>query len=473
MAYSHYDRLSALDATFLHLESPGVHMHVGALALFSGEALRTPEGGLDFDRIHALAEPALRRNPRFRQRLEQIPLFGHYAWVDDPRFNFDYHLRLTALPEPGDERQLKRLAGRVFSQKLDLHRSPWEMWFIEGLADGRFAVLTKIHHCMVDGVSGADLLAGFMAASADEAGGHGAPRWIPRPAPGAARLFADELARRAALPWKAAGAGLQLLRQPARMLDEGTRAARAVGSALFSTLGSASSTPLNDDVGPYRRFDWTRTELPAMREVKARLGGTVNDVALATVAGAMRRFLERRGLATDGLDFRAMMPVSVRTRDQRGKLGNRVAFLIAKLPVDEAEPARRYQRVLETTRDLKASDVVEGGELLEALSDWTFTGLVAYLSRLAARTRSYNMVVTNVPGPQQELGLLGARLEEVYPLVPLFSNQGLGIALFSYRQSLFWGLNADWDAVPDLHHLLDAIHEEFEALCKLELGSAP
>jgi hypothetical protein len=186
----------------------------------------------------------------------------------------------------------------------------------------------------------------------------------------------------------------------------------------------------------------------------------------------MRRFLERRGLKTDGLDFRAMMPVSVRTRGQRGKLGNRVAFLIAKLPVDEAEPARRYQRVLETTRDLKASDVVEGGELLEGLSDHTVTGLVAYVSRLAARTRSFNMVVTNVPGPEQQLDLLGARLEEVYPLVPLFSNQGLGIAVFSYRNSLFWGLNADWEAVPDLHDLLDALHEEFEVLCKLQPGGA-
>jgi diacylglycerol O-acyltransferase / wax synthase len=472
VAYSHCDRLSALDATFLHLESPGVHMHVGAVAIFSGEALRTPEGGLDFDRIRALSEPALRRNPRFRQRLAPVPLFGHYVWVDDPQFNFDYHLRLTALPEPGDARQLKRLAGRVFSQKVDLHRSPWEMWFIEGLEDGRFAVLTKIHHCMIDGVSGADLLGGFIAASADEVAAHGTPRWIPRPAPGPARLFADELARRATLPWKAAGAGLRLLRQPIRTLNEGSRAVRAVGSALFSTLGSASSTPLNDDVGPYRRFDWTRTDLPAMREVRMRLGGTVNDVALAVVAGAMRRFLERRGLETDGLDFRAMLPVSMRTRDQRGKLGNRVAFLIAKLPVDEAEPARRYQRVLETTRDLKASDLVEGGELLEGIADQTVTGLVAYLSRLAARTRSFNMVVTNVPGPEQELDLLGARLEEVYPLVPLFSNQGLGIAVFSYRHSLFWGLNADWDAVPDLHDLLDALHEEFEVLCKLQPGGA-
>jgi WS/DGAT/MGAT family acyltransferase len=470
VAYSHCERLSALDATFLHLESPGVHMHVGAVAVFAGEALRTPEGGLDFERIRALAEPALRRNPRFRQRLERIPVFGHYAWVDDSQFHFDYHVRLTALPEPGDERQLKRLAGRIFSQKLDLHRSPWEMWFIEGLADGRFAVLTKIHHCMADGVSGADLLAGFMAASADEAGARAAPRWIPRPAPGGARLFADELARRAALPWKVGATALRLLRQPTQVLEEGSHAARALGNALFSALGSASSTPLNDAVGPYRRFDWTQMDLAALREVKTRLGGTVNDVVLAVVAGAMRCFLERRSLRTEGLDFRAMMPVSVRARDERGKLGNRVAFLIARLPVEEADPAARYRRVLDTTRRLKASDVVEGGELLEGLSDWTLTTLVAQVSRIAARTRSYNMVVTNVPGPERELRLLGARLEEVYPLVPLFSNQALGIALFSYGDRMFWGLNADWDAVPDLHDLPDAIQQELETLRKLDPG---
>jgi WS/DGAT/MGAT family acyltransferase len=471
MAYSHSDRLSALDATFLHIESPSVHMHVGALAIFSGDALRTPEGGLDFERIRALGEGALRRNPRFRQRLERVPLFGHYAWVDDAAFDLGYHVRLSALPEPGDARQLKRLAGRVFSQKLDLHRSPWEMWFIEGLEDGRFAVLTKIHHCMVDGVAGADLLSGFIAASADEAAARGAPRWMARPAPSPARLFAEELARRATLPWKAARAGLELVRRPSRTLEEGRRAVHAVGSALFSTLGSAASTPLNEDVGPYRRFDWTRTDLSAMRELKARLGGTVNDVALTVVTGAMRRFLERRGVATDGIDFRAMMPVNVRTRDQRGKLGNRVAFLIARLPVDEADRARRHQRVIETTRRLKESDVVEGGELLESLSDWTLPTLVAYLSRVSARTRSFNMVVTNVPGPEQELTLSGARLEEVYPLVPLFSNQGLGVALFSYRDSLFWGVQADWDAVPDVHELVEAISEEFESLRKLEPGA--
>jgi diacylglycerol O-acyltransferase / wax synthase len=472
MAYTHYERLSALDATFLELESPSVHMHVGAVAIFAAGELRTPEGGLDFERIRALAEPALRRTPRFRMRLERIPLFGRQVWVDDPAFNPDYHLRATALPEPGDARQLKRMAGRIFSQKLDLRRSPWELWFIDGLEGDRFAVLSKIHHCMVDGVAGADLLSGFMAAALDEAGAQGAPRRVARPAPGPARLLADELARRAALPWKMGRTALRLARRPALGYREARRTAQAMGSALFSTLGAASGTPLNGDVGPYRRFDWTRMELGRVRELKTRLGGTVNDVALAVVAGAMRQFLERRGLETDGLDFRAMLPVSVRTSDEHGRLGNRVAFLIAQLPVDEADPRKRFECVLETTRRLKASDVVQGGELIEGIGEWTLGNPVAWLSQLAARTRSYNMVVTNVPGPRVELRLFGARLEEVYPLVPLFSNQALGIALFSYQETLFWGFNADWDALPDLHELVHDVEEELEVLAKLEVGGS-
>jgi WS/DGAT/MGAT family acyltransferase len=471
MSYTHYDRLSALDTTFLDIESASVHMHVGAVGVFTGDALRRPDGGLDLDRIRALSEPALRRNARFRQRLETIPVFGHRVWVDDPRFQLDYHLRHTALPAPGDERQLKRLAGRLFSQKLDPHRPLWEMWFVEGLEGDRFAVITKVHHCMIDGVSGADLLAGFMVASAGGAGG--APRWVPRPAPSPARLFADELTRRAALPWRAAAAGLRSLREPLRAAREARHAAEAVGHALAAGLGSASSTPLNGGVGPYRRFDWTELELAAVREVKQRIGGTVNDVVLAVVSGAMRRFLARRGLAVDALDFRAMLPVNVRSASQQGKLGNRVAFLMARLPVDERRPELRVARVIEETRRLKRSDVVEGGELLEEASDLALTGFFAQIARLAAGTRSYNMVVTNVPGPQVPVSLLGARMERVYPLVPLFSNQGLGIALFSYDGWLFWGFNADWDAVPDLHDLVPLVQEEFEVLRKLDVGGRP
>jgi WS/DGAT/MGAT family acyltransferase len=208
-------------------------------------------------------------------------------------------------------------------------------------------------------------------------------------------------------------------------------------------------------------------DLSAMKKLKDRLGGTLNDVVLAVVAGAMRGFLERRSVPVDGLDFRAMLPVNIRTEDQHGKLGNRVAFLIAGLPLEETDPRGRLRRVIETTQDLKASSTVAGGELIEEISDWTTGALFAGFSRLTARTRSYNMVVTNVPGPQFPVYLAGALMEETYPLVPLFSNQALGIALFSYNGGLFWGFNADWDAVPDLHDLVLLVHQEFELLSKL------
>jgi WS/DGAT/MGAT family acyltransferase len=470
MSYVHYERLSALDATFLAIETPAVHMHVGAVHIFQGAPFRAADGSLDFERIHALSEPALRRSGRFRQRLESIPVFGHPVWVDDPQFNLNYHLRHTSLPQPGDARQLKRLAGRIFSQKLDRHRPLWEMWIVEGLEDGRFAVITKIHHCMIDGIASADLMAGFMQGSPHDALPTASGRWVPRPPPTGAQLFREELRRRASLPGKAISAGLSVLREPLRTLSRAEGAVEAVGEALTHALGSASATPINDPVGPYRRFDWTRMDLSAVKQVKTRLGGTVNDVVLAIVSGAMREFLGRRSVSTEGLDFRAMLPVNVRTEDQRGKLGNRVAFLMARLPLHEKDPQARLQAVIETTHELKASSTVAGGELLEEISDWTTGALFAGLSQITALTRSYNMVVTNIPGPQFPVYLAGTTMDEIYPLVPLFSNQGLGIAIFSYNGGLFWGFNADWDAVPDLHDLVSLVDQEFEALSKLGEG---
>lgn len=467
MSYTHYDRLSALDATFLEIESPSVHMHVGSVNLFDAEALRTPEGGIDIERIRALSDPALRRSARFRQRIERIPVFGHPVWVDDPSFNLDYHLRHTALPDPGDLRQLKRLAGRIFSQKLDPNRPLWEMWFIENVEGGRFAVVTKVHHCMIDGVSGADLLAGFMRGTADGEGETSSSRWVPRPAPGPTQLMGHELVRRASLPAMAARAVVAAFGAPTEAFGNARHALEAVGEMLGAGLSSASATPLNDDIGPYRRFDWTRLDLAAMQEVKRRLGGTLNDLVLAIVSGAMRSFLERRSVEVDSLDFRAMLPVNTRSHDQHGKLGNRVASVAARLPVHEKDPAQRLASVIATTRRIKASNMVEGGELLGELSDWTFTRIVADVSRLAARARAFNMVVTNVPGPAFPVYLAGARMQEIYPLVPLFSNQALGIALFSYDGTLFWGFNADWDAMPDLHDLVEMVQREFETLQKL------
>jgi WS/DGAT/MGAT family acyltransferase len=472
MSYSHYDRLTAIDATFLAIEDENVHMHVGAITIFEGGALLR-DGGLDFARIRRLAGPALRRNRRFRQRLEHVPLIGQPVWVDDARFQLDYHLRHTALPEPGDERQLKRLFGRVMSQKLDLHKPLWEMWFVEGLPGDRFAVITKVHHCMIDGVSGVDLLATLMdpeaEAEAQRAEEEAAvPREpLPRPAPSGLELLADEARRRLALPLEALRAGREALAHPIAGARELAGAVESLREILTPGFEGSSHTPLNPDIGPHRRFDWMRTPLAEPREIKKRLGGTLNDVVLACVAGGVRRFLEGRGTPVNDLVFRAQVPVDVRTPEEHGELGNRVAMLVAPLPVAEPDPRRRYERVLETTARLKASRQAQGTLLLEKIGEWTSKELLAAVVHLTSQQLAFNIVVTNVPGPQVPVHMLGSRLLEIYPLVPLFSNQGVGIALFSYDGMLHWGLNADWDAVPDLHDLLTALESELATLAAL------
>ena len=464
MAYSHYERLSALDSTFLDIEDHNVHMHVGAVGIFDGRPLLTADGGLDIERVVALAETQLQRTPRFRQKLQRIPLFNHPVWVDDDRFNLQYHVRHTSLPRPGDVRQLKRLAGRIMSQQLDRGKPLWEMWFVDGLENDKVAVITKAHHAMVDGVSGVDLLASIMVF--DPKVQPGKPkRWIPRPAPSASQLLLGELQRRATLPLALALAGQEVVSRPRRTVSIVRDAIEGLGQAIAAGLRPASPTPLNPDIGPHRRFDWTHFDLNAVKKVKNHLGGTINDVVLATVAGALRRFLKGRGLEVKNLDLRSMVPVSVRTETQRGALGNRVSFLVAQLPVDERDPRARMKRVIETTQKLKHSKQVFGAEVLEEISDWTFTSLFVEFARMAAVARSYNLVVTNVPGPPAPVYMLGGRMEEIYPLVPLFTNQALGIALFSYSGGLYWGFNADWDALPDLHDLVEAVDVEFKALC--------
>jgi len=468
MAYAHCERLSALDATFLALEDENVHMHVGAVAIFDAKPLARPDGGLDFARIRAQAGPLLARNQRFRQRLATVPLVGQPVWVDDEHFQLDYHLRHTALPAPGDERQLKRLAGRLLSQKLDLHKPLWELWFVENLEGDRFAVVTKLHHCMVDGIAGVDLMALLMS-SAPERGAcePESSRWLPRPAPGRAGLLAGELGRRATLPLALLRAGRRTLAEPQRTLEHAREAVEAVTEILGPGLHAASPTPLNGPIGPHRRFDWTAMDLGAVKDVKKRLGGTVNDVVLAVIAGAMRDFLARRGVAVDALDFRVQVPVDVRAAGQRGRLGNRVGTLIVPLPVSEPDRARRHRAVVRATRALKGSKQVRGSELLEALGDWTTQELLAGLLRRTSEGLAFNMTVTNVPGPQAPAYLLEAPMQAIYPVVPLFSHQAVGIALFSYDGRLFSGFCADWDAVPDLHDLVLAVEAEFEALCKL------
>jgi WS/DGAT/MGAT family acyltransferase len=458
-----YERLSAVDATFLAIETDAAPMHVGAVAIFEAGPLALPTGGIDIERLMALIESQL--VPRYRQRIARIPLSNHPIWVDDDRFNLHYHVRHMSLPAPGDERLLKRLAGHVFSLPLDRSKPLWELWVVEGLANGRFALITKTHHCMIDGVGGAELMAASMSTS-PVASAPRPKRWRARRAPSGLELLGGELRRGVGGAFAALRGARDVLAHPL----EGARAVRdavaGVGEALGASMHRTSETPLNLEIGPHRRFDWLRFDLAAVKQVKKELGGTVNDVVLATVAGALRRFLRGRGVDVSKLDFRAMVPVNIRTQDQTGAFGNRVTTMSAELPLAERDARRRLQRVIETTRELKSSRQSRGVEILEELSELGLTPLFAEFARLTAVTRPFNVVVTNVPGPQFQAYLLEAPLLEAYPLVPLYRNQALGIALFSYNGGLYWGLNADWDAMPDLHDLVEALSAEFAALCK-------
>ncbi len=472
MAYSHYEVLSALDTSFLTLESADVHMHVASVGIFEGGPLVREDGSLDMDRVRAEAEPALRTSARFRQRVVPGALPGQFVWVDDPHFRLDYHVRHTSLPLPGSVRQLKRLTGRILSQKLDRAKPLWEMWFVEGLEDGRFAVISKIHHAVIDGVSGVELMAAFMALSPDAKRRKPTGEWMPRPAPSSLKLGLDEVGRRASLPWQALSAGARALAHPVEAWSDASETLRGVADAFEPASESASPSPLNVPIGPHRRFDWTTTAIEDVKRVRASFGGTLNDVALATLTGSLRSYLVKRGCDVDDMTFRAMLPVNVRARSERGKLGNRVAMLICALPIDEPDPVQRLRRVTRTTRELKGGRQVQGAVLLERLGDWTHPALVSTLSRLGPSRRAFNLVVTNVPGPRKPAYLLGSRMVESYPVVPLFEQQALGVALFSYAERLEWGFNACWDALPDLHDVVEGVQSEFDHLCALSEGGA-
>lgn len=460
----YYDRLTALDASFLGLEDETVHMHVGAVLLLEPGPLRTPEGGVDAERIRSYVASRLHLIPRYRQRLAYTPIEQHPVWVDDQTFNIFYHIRHTSLPKPGDERQLKRLSGRIFSQKLDHTKPLWELWIVEGLANGRFALISKMHHCMVDGLAGVDLLTVTLSPTPSNEI-EPAPPWEPRPAPSDVEMIAGEAWRRTKVSLAAARSGAAALVRPLGSIRAVVDRASGLMESFGAGLSPASPTPLNPQhVGPHRRFDWLRMDLSEVKAVRAALGGTVNDVVLATATGALRRFLQRRGVPTAGLDFRALVPVNVRASGVRGELGNRIAELIARLPIDEADPRERLARVIDETTRLKASHQVQAAELIKGLSDWTVGGFLTALLQLATRQRSYNVIITNVPGPEIPLFLLGAPLCDAFPMVPLFQTQALGLAIFSYAGSLHWGLVADWDLVPDLHELVHELRDSFAEL---------
>ena len=357
--------------------------------------------------------------------------------------------------------QLKRLCARIMSQALDRGKPLWETWIVEGLEGGRMAMISKVHHCMIDGISGVDLLSVLMSPTAEPPEDETPASWTPRPVPSPAVLLRDEFVERVKTP---ANVLSRLLRNPGAVFTDIRDGLSAISESIGSGARIASATPFNQPIGPHRQFDWLSMDMSALQEVRHRLGGSFNDVVLAIVAGAVRRFLLRRKLSVSDLTFRVFVPVSTRTSEQRGALGNRVAGWIVDLPIDEPDARRRLERVSETTAHLKESQAAHGTEIMTEVLEWTGATLLGLAMRLASQASPFNLVVTNVPGPPVPLYLLGARMLEAYPLVPLFMGQALGIALFSNAGKLFWGFNADWDALPDLHDLVGAVEASFAEL---------
>ena len=468
---SNYDRLSALDNSFLLFEKPNAYTHVASTQIFDAAPLRLEDGGIDFDAIRKAHAAILHRIPRYRQVLEWVPLIDQPVWVDDPHFDLDFHLRHTSLPHPGTERQLKRLSARIMQQHVDRAKPLWETWVVEGLEGERFALISKVHHCMIDGISGVDIMQLLMSPTEDAELPTPEP-FVPRPAPSGMELLRDEVARRLSLPIEAVRDFQKFAEEATDLRREVQTRLRAAANLVGSTLSSASETPINGPIGPHRRFDWHRTPISEIKQVRRALGGSLNDVVLTIVTGAFRRYLEKRGVVLDGIEFRVMTPVSVRRETEHGQLGNRVSSWIFQLPLEVSDPREQLEEISRTTTELKESKEAIGAEVLMQAAEWTPPTLLSLGARNITRTTPFNTVVTNVPGPQQPMYLLGARLLEVYPHVPLVDNLGLGIALMSYDGQMHWGVNADRDRVPDLHDFVVDLEAAFDEL-RVLAGQGP
>ena len=457
----HKDRLTAIDASFLHQEKQASHMHVGALVIFEGP----PPGR---DEFCAHLESRLHLVPRYRQKLAVPRLeMGRPFWVDDPSFNLDYHVRHTGLPKPGSDDQLRQLVGRIFSQRLDRSKPLWELWIVQGLERGRFALISKTHHALVDGVSGVDIATVLFDLSPVPAEtGDDDDRWVAQPEPSDAELVAEGIKGLVRTPFDLAGSAIGAAQNPSRTLSRAREAAEGVGEVVWAGLNPAPDVPLNVEIGSHRRVWWVQSRLADFKEIKDALGGTVNDAVLAVVAGALGSWLRERGIRTEGMELRALVPVSIRHEDEHGTLGNRIAAMRGPLPVYARDPVERLAIVREGMGHLKESKQALGAEVISGLQDFAPPTLLAQASRLNFSTRLFNLIVTNVPGPQFPLYILGREMEEIVPIAFLPENHALAIAIMSYNGKVDFGLLGDYDAMADIESVGGHVEESLDALLR-------
>jgi WS/DGAT/MGAT family acyltransferase len=434
------ERLTGLDTSFLHMERAGAHMHVASVSVFEGPAPSHKEFRDHIgSRLHLV--------PRFRQKLRFVPFDqGRPVWVDDPYLNLEYHVRQTALPAPGSGEQLRNLAARIFSQQLDRSKPLWELWLVEGLRDERFAIIGKSHHALVDGVSGVDITTVLFDLDAEPQGVPAPNRpWLASPEPSSVELLSQAWRERLTSPKEIARGVRAAFRGPRQVLRGLGATSKMVGAGM-----SAPSSVFNVEIGPHRRLAMTQTDLTDLKRVKDTHGGTVNDVILAIVAGALGKYLRARGHDTEGLELRAMVPVSVRATEEHGALGNRISAMMAPLPVWCEDPVERLHILTEQMGDLKTSGQAVGAEILTKLTDFAPSTIASQAARLQPAQRFFNLVVTNVPGPQFPLYVLGRKMESIFPLVPLARRQALCVGIMSYNGQVNFGLIGDYDAMADL-----------------------
>jgi len=458
------DRMSPLDATFLHIEDGINHMHIASCAIFAGPAPA-------YDDLVELFRSKLPLIPRYRQKVRFVPGgIGRPVWVDDPHFRLDYHVRHTALPIPGGEQDLRNLMGRLMSQELDRHRPLWEAWMVEGLADGNWALISKVHHCMVDGISGTDLMAVILDPSPQPSPAV-ADDWHPAAEPSDADLLRDALTEAAASPYELTRwvrARLRDTRKVAAEIGEFVHGALALGERLRPNVPLA----IEGTIGPHRRWAWARSTLEDVKTIRTAHGGTVNDVVLAAITKGFRDLLMSRGEHLDGVVVRSLVPVSVRSSDDHSP-NNQVSAMIAELPVGIEDPIERLHAIHAHMAGLKDSHQAVAGNILFDLAGFAPPMLVSLgLHSTAALMRrmpqrSVNTVTTNVPGPQIPLYACGSEMLEYFPFVPLSQGVRTGVAILSYNRKIAFGVTGDWDSVPDVDVLAKGIeagmHELLQA----------
>lgn len=461
MAQQHMDQLSGVDAGFLHQEDDAALMHIGAVATLEGPPPQLADV-LDAVRmrVHLV--------PRYRQRLHYPPReAGRPYWIDDEGFDIEDHIRHTALPAPGSNEELMKLAARIFSQRLDRGRPLWELWIVEGLEDDRWAIISKTHHALIDGISGVDLATVLCTLEPEMPEEPDLQPWSPRSTPSSLTLIGRSSQNLSREVIDAATTAVQSVTQPEQAGRRLRDVARGVASIAWASLAPAPSSPLNHLAGPHRRYRGVHTELTDLRLVKDTFGGSINDVVVTVVTGALRRWLVSRGVRTEGLELRALVPVSIRANAQRGDFGNRLAVMQGPLPVYVDDPLDRYLIVRQAMDDLKASGQALGAEVLAGVQNLAPPTLLAQASRLQFSTHFFNLLVTNVPGPQLPLYMVGRRLLKIFPIAFLPQGHGLSVAVFSYDGNLDFGLLADFDTIPDLDVISDGVTESLAELVRL------